>query len=139
MLTQRIATVLVMCTVMAVGAQAGGQNKGQSGNVDKLANKLDLSTEQIEQVKGFKSDKRGQKKAAMTDRRAMKDKGIALLDNYSIEAANSLANEAAEMARQTTLARLEHMRDIYNILNSEQKQKFKAMLETDNSKGRKKK
>jgi len=124
---------------MAVGAQAGGKNNGQSGSVDKLANQLGLSTEQIEQIKGFKSDKRSQNKAAMADRRAMKNKGIALLDNYSSDAANSLANEAAEMTRQTTLARLEHMREIYNILNSEQKQKFKAMLETDDSKGRKRK
>ena len=139
MLIQRISTVLVMCTVMAVGAQAGGKNNGQSGSVDKLANQLGLSTEQIEQIKGFKSDKRSQNKAAMADRRAMKNKGIALLDNYSSDAANSLANEAAEMTRQTTLARLEHMREIYNILNSEQKQKFKAMLETDDSKGRKRK
>lgn len=137
MLIKRTATVLVMCTVMAVGAQAGNNSHG--GGVDKLAKKLNLSTEQTEQIKALKDEKRSQKKSAMTDRRAIQNKGIALLDNYSSDAANSLANEAAEMARASTLARLEHMQNIYNILNAQQKQQFKAMLEKDHSKGHKRK
>ncbi len=139
MLIQRITTVLFMCTVMATGAQAGGGNNSHIGGVDKLAKKLNLSAEQTEQLKALKAEKRNQNKSTMTDRRALKDKGIALLDNYSSAAANSLANEAAEMAKTTTLARLEHMQYIYNILNTQQKQKFKAMLETDHSKGKKRK
>ena len=139
MLIQRITTVLVMCSIMAVGAQAGSGNNSHSGGVDKLAKKLNLSTEQTAQIKALKSEKRSQKKNAMTDRRAIKDKGVALLGNYSSDAANSLANEAGEMARITTLARLEHMQSIYNILNVQQKQKFKAMLKKDNTKEHKRK
>lgn len=139
MLIKRIATVVAMCTVMAVGAQAGSGNNSHTGGVDKLAKKLNLSTEQAEQIKALKGEKRSQKKSTMTDRRAIQNKGIVLLDNYSSDAANSLANEAAEMARASTLARLEHMQNIYNILNAQQKQKFKAMLEKDHSKGHKRK
>ena len=136
---QRVASILVLCTVMAAGAQASGGSNGHGGGVDKLAKKLDLSSEQVEQLKVLKSKKRSAKKLAVENRQSMKGKGVALLDNYSSEAANSLANEAAEIARNTTLARLEHMQNIYNILNDNQKQKFKAMLEKDHSGNHKRK
>ena len=136
---QRVTSVLIICTIMAVGAQAGGANKERSASIDKMAKNLNLSTEQVEKIKALKSEQRTQKKAAMADRQVMKNKGIALLDNFSSDAANSLANDAAEMTRSTTLARLDHMQSIYTLLNEAQKKKFKAMLGTDHSKSHKRK
>ncbi len=134
MLVKKVSAILVLCSVMVAGAQAGGH----SGS-GKWMKKLNLSEEQIVQLKELKSGQRLQMKESVADRKAMKEKGLALLDQYSEPAAIALADEAAQLARKSTLARLQHMQKIYTILNTEQKQKFKKIMAKDHSKGRKSK
>lgn len=134
MLVKKVSAILVLCSVMVAGAQAGGHSGG-----GKWMKKLNLSEEQTVQLKELKSDQRLQMKASMTERQNMKEKGLALLDQYSESAAVALADEAAQLARKTTLARLQYMQKTYTILNEEQKQKYKKMMAQEHSKGHKRK
>lgn len=135
MLVKKISAILVLCVAMVAGAQAGGH----SGGMGKWMKKLNLSEEQTVQIKALKSEQHLQMKESMGERQAVKQKGLALLDQYSESGAAGLADEAAQLARKTTLARIQNMQKIYAVLNAEQKQKFKKIMAKDHTKGHKRK
>ena len=68
-------------------------------------------------------------------RKALKQKRSLLADNYSEDMANEIAEEAGELAKSATLLRIQHQQDMLAILNDEQKEKFKKMMERKAKKG----
>lgn len=89
---------------------------------------LDLSDEQKQQIKETRTDKKQQHKAFKSSMKLVKQKSLALLDNYSESEAEEVAQEMADIIKQKTLSRLAHHQAVYAILTSEQKQKYKTLL-----------
>ncbi len=121
MFGKKLSTALLLSMVLSAGAQAGGK-------MDKMIDALDLNEEQITQFKALHQDKRENMKQHKSDRKLMKQDFVDLLDNYSEQQASVLAEKAADMARKQTLARLQQTSKIYNLLDDEQKAKFKKLM-----------
>ncbi len=121
MFGKKLTAVLLLAMVVSVGVQAGGR-------MDKMINALDLNEEQITQFKALNKDNRQNMKGHKTDRQLMKQAFVDLLDNYSEQQASILAEKAAEMARKQTLARLQQTIKMYNLLDDEQKDRFKEIM-----------
>ncbi len=117
----KFATALILSMLLAIGVQAGGR-------LDKLTSALDLSDEQVTQMKELHKEKKAQKKQHKEQRQAMKKSVMALMDNYTDQQVSVLADEAAEMARTMTLTRLQRTQKMYAILNQEQQSKFKELM-----------
>ncbi len=113
--------VIVLSVMLAAGAQAGDRH-------NKLITALDLSEEQTQQMKELHNDKRTQMKLHKEEKLAMKQGFIDLLDDYSEQKANALADKAADMARNKTLARVQQTQKVYQLLDDTQKQKFKKLM-----------
>lgn len=94
----------------------------------EIYKQLDLNSDQKQQLKEMRGDKKQQYKAFKASMKSIKQKSLALLDNYSESEANKIAKEMATIVEQKTLARLAHHNAVYVILNDEQKQKYKKLL-----------
>lgn len=94
----------------------------------EMFKQLDLSDDQKQQLKDMRGDKKQKHKAFKASMKSIKQKSIALLDNYSESEAQKIADEMAEMVKQKTLTRLAHHQAIYAILTDKQKQKYKTLL-----------
>ncbi len=121
MFGKKLSTALLLSLAVTAGAQAGGR-------MDKMAVALDLSEEQVTQFKALHQDKRDAKQGHKSERKMMKQSFVDLLDNYSEQQAEALADQAAEMARKQSLARFQQAHKIYSMLDGEQKIKFKKIM-----------
>lgn len=110
------ASLLLLSLSMGVMAKPG------------LYKQLDLSSDQKQQLKEMRGDKKQKHKAFKASMKAIKQKSITLLDNYSESEAKKIAQEISAIVEQKTLARLAHQNAVYAILNDEQKQKYKKLL-----------
>ena len=88
---------------------------------------LDLTDEQKEVLKEQRSDKKQHKQAFKKQMQAIQKSKMALLENYSEQQANKVADQIAELAKQKALSRMAHQQAVYKILNDEQKEKFKEI------------
>lgn len=101
----------------------------------KMFEELNLTEEQASQLKALHEEKKENMAAHKEQRQQFMEKSKALLTNYSQEAAEQLADEAAAAAKTKTLARLEHMQRVSEILTEEQRQQFLALMEERKGKG----
>ena len=122
-----VAASALTLTVAATAMACGGPGK--------MIKKLDLTSEQEAQVQTLHDSKQAQKKLMKEKRKALKQKRQLLADNYSEDMANEIAEEAGELAKSATLLRIQHQQDMLAILNNEQKEKFKKMIERKAKKG----
>jgi Spy/CpxP family protein refolding chaperone len=121
MFGKKLSAVLLLSLAVTAGAQAGGR-------MDKMADALDLTQEQTVQFKALHQEKRDAMNDHKSERKLMKQGFVDLLDNYSEQQAQSLADQAAEMARKHSLARFQQSHKIYSMLDDEQKITFKKMM-----------
>jgi len=133
MFGKKLSSVMLLSLALSLTQVAGAQ---AGGRLDKMVDALDLSDEQAAQFKAFHEDKRSQMKQHKNDRQAMQKNVADLLDNYDPQQAQALADQAADMAREMTLARLQQTHKIYSLLNDEQKQTFKEMMKKHGGKHR---
>ena len=122
-----VAASALTFTVAATTVACGGPGK--------MLKNLDLTSAQQEQVQTLHDSKQQQKKLMKEKRKALKQKRSLLADNYSEDMANEIAEEAGELAKSATLLRIQHQQDMLAILNDEQKEKFKKMMERKAKKG----
>ncbi len=121
MFGKKLSTVLLLSLVVTAGVQAGGR-------MDKMAEALNLTQEQVTQFKALHQGKRDAMKDQKSERKMMKKSFVDLLDNYSDKQAQALADQAAEMARTQSLARFKQSYKIYSMLDDEQKITFKKIM-----------
>lgn len=113
--------VSVLAAVLAVPALACGGH-------GKMMSKLDLTSEQKTQMKEFRQAKKEQMKVHKEQRKALRLRKQALLDNYSDAEAEAIAKDMAEMVQAKVLNRMKSTQTIMAILTPEQKEKFKEMM-----------
>ena len=121
MFGKKLSTALLLSLAVTAGAQAGDR-------MDKMADALNLSEEQVTQFKALHQGKRDAMKEHKSERKMMKQNFVDLLDNYSEQQAQALADQAADMARKQSLARFQQAHKIYSMLDDEQKIKFKKIM-----------
>ncbi len=125
MLMKKIVMVASLCTLLIAGVHAAGHGCDKH---NKMAKALNLSEAQIELMDALHEDKKAHRKQRHEEKSAMHEGFNKLLDNYSEQGANTLADNAANVARTMTLARINHMQKMYEILDDEQKEKFKELM-----------
>lgn len=94
----------------------------------KVLDKLNLTSEQRDQVGEILSNKRQQKKSMRVQRKALQQKQVELAENYSEVLALKVAAQAGELASQTMLGKINSQQKILRILTNEQKQTFINMM-----------
>lgn len=98
------------------------------GGPGKIFSELDLTDDQVAQLKEYRQEKREIRKANKAERAQMKERKQALLANYSDSEAEAFASDVAEKAKQRTLARLKGMQKVMEILTPEQQLEFKKLM-----------
>lgn len=93
-----------------------------------LIEALDLSQEQQQAFKQLHDGSKPNKQMRHKEHKAMQEKQKLLFEDYSAEKAESLAQEIADKARERALKRFEHMHQILQILDDEQKKQFLQLM-----------
>ncbi len=125
MIGKKLSSVMLLSLALSLTPVAGAQ---AGGRLDKMVEALNLNEEQTAQFKALHEDKRSDMKQHKSDRQAMMQGFADLLDNYDLQQAQALADQAANMAREKTLARLQQTHKMYVLLNDQQKQTFKTLM-----------
>lgn len=94
----------------------------------KWMSKLDLTSEQKQQMKEIRQAKKAEMKANKEQRKAIHKRKQALMENYSEAEAEAIADDVAKMAKEKVLNRLAFTQKMLGILNPEQQQAFKKMM-----------
>ena len=93
-----------------------------------MMKELDLTDAQREQIKELREAKKAEKETFREQMKTLKENKQALILNYSEEQANAHADEVATIARQKVLARIDMHKQVYEILDDEQKEKYLTLL-----------
>ena len=102
---------------------------------EKMFEQLNLSDDQKTQLQALHKEKREDMASHKENRQQWMEKSKALLQNYSQEQAELLADEIAADTKAKSLARFEHMHKVSEILTEEQRQQFLTMMEERKGKG----
>jgi len=98
------------------------------GGPGKLFSELDLTSDQMTQLKELRQEKRAEREAFKSEHKAFKERRQSLLNNYSEAEAETIASEIGDKAKARTLSKIQHMQKIMAILTPEQQEKFKALM-----------
>lgn len=98
------------------------------GGPGKIFSELDLTSEQISQLKELRQEKRDHRKANKAERMVFKERRQALMENYSDEEAEAFATEVAQKVKAKTLAKLTNMQKMMAVLTPEQQAEFKRLM-----------
>lgn len=94
----------------------------------RLIKALDLTDAQETQLKTLRDSHKADRQKNRDAMKAIQQKKQALLNNYSEQEAENIAQEAAAIFKANMLIRLEHHQALYSMLDDEQKQKFAKIL-----------
>lgn len=89
---------------------------------------LDLTDAQKAKIKEQRAAHKAKRESFREKMKAIKVSKRELIENYSDEKANSLADDVAAMARQKVLNKIEMHKAVYDILDDQQKKKYLSLL-----------
>lgn len=115
---------LIIASLLTFAAASGAMAHGGK----HMLKELDLTDAQKELVKEQRESRKAEKENFREQMKAIKASKQALIQDYSDEKANALADEIAANVRQKVLNKIEMHKAIYEILDDQQKEKYLSLL-----------
>ncbi|MCP4597416.1 Spy/CpxP family protein refolding chaperone [Neptuniibacter sp.] len=121
------ATIAVAGLGFTVAHAKGGHH--MEHRMEHLAEKLDLTPEQQQQLSASMQDKKQHMQDAMQNRREIRKELMQLDPNAADYQAklDSLVHRAQEQAKQMVIKKAEHKQELYSVLTDSQKQEFNEL------------
>lgn len=127
---------LMLAGFITTGLLAGiahacpGMDGGKRGHgPQRMFKELNLSSEQQTQIDALREQMKNGSKELHQKLRDLREKEVALIDQYDEKSARAVIAEKADLMQQLDFLRLQNMQKVNALLTTEQREKMRSLME----------
>ncbi|MCP5324969.1 MAG: Spy/CpxP family protein refolding chaperone [Oceanospirillaceae bacterium] len=126
MLAGFVTTGLLAAAAQACPGMEGGK---RDHGPDRMFKELNLTSEQQTQIDALREQMKTGSKEYHQKLRDLREKEMALIDQYDEKAARGVIAEKADVMQKLDFMRLQNMQKVNAVLTTEQREKMRSLME----------